>query len=86
MIIAAPGTGRILHTERTIATEAAAADEGVYFGAIDYAPQKIGEQEFWLPSHFYSHDATNTWRMFANYSNCHRYAGKLKILPMCPHL
>jgi hypothetical protein len=81
IILADPETGRILHTERTIAPEAAAADVGVYFGAIDYQPQKIGEQEFWLPSHFYSHDATNRGRMSATYSNCHRYAGELKILP-----
>jgi hypothetical protein len=81
IIIADPATGRVLHTERTIAPEAAAADLGVYFGAIDYAPQKLGEQAFWLPSRFYSHDANNTGRMFATYSNCHRYTGELKILP-----
>src|ERR1700723_2643286 len=81
IILADPETGRILHTERTIAPEAAAADLGVYFGAIDYAPQRLGEQAFWLPSRFYSHDANNTGRMFATYSNCHRYAGELKILP-----
>jgi hypothetical protein len=84
IIIADPETGRIVHTERTIAPEAAAADVGVYFGAIDYQPQKIGEQEFWLPSHFYSHDATGTGRMSATYSNCHRYLGELKILPSVP--
>ena len=84
MIIADPETGRVLHTERTIAPEAAAADVGVYFGAIDYRPQTIGEQEFWLPSHFYSHDATGTGRMSATYSNCHRYLGELKILPSVP--
>jgi hypothetical protein len=81
IVIADPETGRILHTERTIAPEAAARNTGVYFGGIDYAPQKLGEQTFWLPSRFYAHDANNTARMFATYSNCHRYAGELKILP-----
>lgn len=81
IVIADPETGRILHTERTIAPEVAARNTEVYFGGIDYAPQKLGEQTFWLPSRFYAHDAKNTGRMFATYSNCHRYTGELKILP-----
>ncbi len=81
IVIADAETGRILHTERTIAPEEAVRNAGVYFGGIDYAPQKLGEQTFWLPSRFYSHDAENTERMIATYSNCHRYVGELKILP-----
>jgi hypothetical protein len=81
IVIADAETGRILHTERTIAPEAAARNTEVYFGGIDYAPQKLGEQTFWLPSRFYAHDAENTARMFATYSGCHRYVGELKILP-----
>ena len=81
IVIADPETGRILHTERTIAPEMAIRDIDVYFGGIDYAPQKLGEQTFWLPSRFYAYDAENTGRMYATYSNCHRYAGELKILP-----
>lgn len=81
IVIADPETGRILHTERTIAPEEAARNATVYFGGIDYAPQNLGEQTFWLPSRFYAHDAENTGRMTAIYSNCHRYAGELKILP-----
>jgi len=75
IVIADSETGRILHTERTIAPEVAARNNEVYFGGIDYAPQKLGEQTFLLPSRFYSHDAKNTGRMFATYSNCHRYTG-----------
>jgi hypothetical protein len=81
VVIADPETGRIVHTERTIDPYQAATNDGVYFGAIDYAPQSLGEQTFWLPSRFTSHDADNTKRMFATYSNCHRYLGELKILP-----
>lgn len=80
-VIADPETGRILHTERTIAPEVAARNTEVYFGGIDYAPRELGEQTFWLPSRFYAHDAKNTESMFATYSNCHRYTGELKILP-----
>jgi hypothetical protein len=80
-VVADPETGRILHTERTIAPEAAVSAASVYFGGIDYAPQNLGEQTFWLPSRFYAHDAQNTGRMFATYSNCHRYTVELKVLP-----
>ena len=81
IVIADPETGRILHAERTIAPEAMAESTGVYFGEVDYAPDKLGGQTLWLPSRFYAHDAKNTSRMLALYSNCHRYIGDLKILP-----
>lgn len=81
VVIADSDTGRVLHTERTIAPELGTKDLTVYFGAVDYSPQKLGEQIFWLPSRFYAHDARNTERMVAAYSNCHRYTGELKILP-----
>lgn len=80
-VIADPETGRIVHTERTIAPEVATRDTEVYFGGIDYAPQKLGEQTFWLPSRFEAHDSKNMGRMSATYLNCHRYTGELTILP-----
>lgn len=81
IVIADPETGRIVHAERTIAPDEAVWNAEAYFGGIDYAPQKFGEQTFWLPSRFYAHDANNTGRMIATYLNCHRYTGELKILP-----
>jgi hypothetical protein len=81
IVVADPESGRILHTERTIAPEAAELAPKVYFGGIDYAPQKLGEQTFWLPSRFDAHDAENTGRMSAVYSNCHRYTVESKLLP-----
>ena len=81
IVIADAETGRILHTERTIAADVMVKDMDVYFGAIDYAPRKLGEQTFWLPSLFYAHDDKDMGRMYATYSNCHRYTGELKILP-----
>jgi hypothetical protein len=81
VVVTDPKTGRILHTERTIAPEEAEMSTEVYFGGIDYAPQQLGDQTFWLPSRFYAHDATDRHRMIATYSNCHRYTGELKILP-----
>lgn len=81
VVIADPETGRILHTERTIAPEEAERNSEAYFGGIDYAPQKLGDQVFWLPLKFYAHDAQNRASMFVTYSNYHRYTGELKVLP-----
>lgn len=80
-VIAEAETGRILHTERTISPAVAARSTEAYFGGIDYAPQKLGDETFWLPSRFYAHDAHDRARMIAAYSNYHRYAGELKVLP-----
>jgi hypothetical protein len=81
VVIADPATGRIFHSERTIAPELAVDQTEVYFGGIDYAPQELGEQTFWLPSRFYAHDPGNKERMLAVYSNCHRYTGELRVVP-----
>lgn len=81
IVIAEPETGRILYTERSIAAEEATSNSEAYFGGIDYTPQKLGGKIFWLPSRFYAYDAHNTARMFASYSNYHRYIGELKIVP-----
>jgi hypothetical protein len=84
IVIAEPETGRVLHTERTIAPEVAELHNEVYFGGIDYAPQKLGEETFWLPSRFYSNDPDNTGRVMATYSNCNRYKVELKMVPGLP--
>jgi hypothetical protein len=81
IVIAEPETGRILHVERTISEGEAEINSDAYFGGIDYAPQKLGDRIFWLPSRFYANDAHNSARMSATYSNYHRYTGELKILP-----
>lgn len=81
IVIADPATGRILHTERTIGAGEAELNEEVYFGGIDYAPHQLGSRTFWLPSRFVAHDADNTGRMTAIYTNCHRYTGELRIVP-----
>jgi hypothetical protein len=83
-VIADSETGRVLHTERTIAPEVAERGNEVYFGGIDYAPRKLGEETFWLPSRFYSYDADNTGRMVATYSNCNRYTIEVKVVPGMP--
>lgn len=74
-------TGHITHVERTISAEAAKTAKEVYFASIDYGPQKLGKDTFWLPARIYAHDLSGEMRMFAVYSNFHRYAGEMKIVP-----
>jgi hypothetical protein len=74
-------TGHITHVERTISAEATKHAKEVYYASIDYGPQKLGNETFWLPARIYAHDLSGEMRMFAVYSNFHRYAGEMKIVP-----
>jgi hypothetical protein len=80
-VVADPETGQILHSERTVTPENAKAHNEAYFAQLDYMPQKIGDQSFLLPSEFYSHDAADQGRMYATYSDCHRFGSEVRILP-----
>lgn len=80
-MVIADENGHVLHSERRISSEDAEIHDQAYFAAMDYAPQQFGDRTFWLPAKFYSQDADDQGRMYATYSNCHRYAGELRILP-----
>lgn len=75
-------TYRITHVDRTISAQAAKHSIEVYFFSTDFRPQKLGNETFWLPAKVYAHDADDEGRMYATYSNFHRYTGELKVLPM----
>ncbi len=74
-------SGHITHVERTISAESARHAKEVYFASIDYGSQKLGNDTYWLPVRIYAHDPKGEMRMFAVYSNFHRYTGEMKILP-----
>jgi hypothetical protein len=78
--VIADAEGHILHSERTIPPDTAWRFDEAYFAAIDYAPQRLGDQTFWLPTKFSSHNDVDTGTMDASYSNCHRYTGNMKVL------
>lgn len=80
-VIADAATGHILHSERTISPQASDLHHEAYFASLDYAPQQLGDRIFWLPEKFFAHSPEDDRRMYATYSNCHRYAGEMKILP-----
>lgn len=81
IVVFDPASDRILQTERIYPARPHQEITEPYFAAIDYAPQKLGDAVFWLPATFTAHDEKNERSMTATYSNYHRYAGEMKVLP-----
>jgi len=73
-------SGAVLHVTRSMSPRAARERHEIVFGTVDYAPQKLGDETFWLPVRFESHDEKNEGRMIATYSNFHRYASTAKVV------
>jgi hypothetical protein len=74
-------SGAVRHVERQISPDYAESNLEIPYVAIDFAPQKLDEETFWLPVRFEARDLTQEGRMIATYSNFHRYIGEAKILP-----
>jgi hypothetical protein len=51
--------------------------------SIDYAPAKVGEKSFWLPTTFDLHwsNPKAKWEWHSRYSDYHQYSSSVKILP-----
>lgn len=73
-------SGAIRRVERRISPLFADYNLEIPDITIDYAPQRLGEETFWLPIRFEANDLHQQGRMIANYSNCHRYAVDSKIV------
>ena len=80
-VLVEPGSGRIVHVERSISATAAKKMKEVFFASFDYGPQKIGDETMWLPMAMTAHDAKDEGRMVVAYSNYHRFAGSATLLP-----
>ncbi len=81
IVLVDAATNRITHVERTVSARASKGRNEVYFMAIDYGPQKLGDETFWLPVKLFAHDPNDEGRMAVTYSNFHRFTGQLKVLP-----
>ena len=81
MMLIDVASGAVRRVERHISPEYAQETLEIPNVAIDYAPQKLDEETFWLPVRFEASDLTVEGRMIATYSNFHRYLGVAKILP-----
>ena len=74
-------SGAVRRVERQISPVYAERNLEIPYVAIDFAPQKLEDQTFWLPVRFEADDLQLEGRMIATYSNFHRYIGETKILP-----
>lgn len=74
-------SGAVRHIERTISPDFAEENLEIPSIVIDFAPQKLDAETFWLPVRFEARDLKLEGRMIATYSNFHRYIGEAKILP-----
>jgi len=80
MMLIDTASGAVRHIERRVSPEFADKNLEIPYVAIDYAPQRLGEETFWLPTRFEAIDLHQQGRMIATYSNCHRYTVVTKIV------
>jgi hypothetical protein len=73
-------SGAVRHVERRMSPEFADSNLEIPSITIDYAPQRLGEDTFWLPTRFQAIDLHQHGGMIATYSNCHRYTVVSKIV------
>ncbi len=81
MMLIDTASGAVRHVERSLSPQFADNTLEIPSVTIDYAPQRLGEQTFWLPVRFEASDPHKEGRMIATYSNFRRYIGVAKILP-----
>jgi hypothetical protein len=81
MMLIDMASGAVRHIERRVSPQFADNNLEIPYVTIDYAPQRLGEETFWLPIRFEAIDLHQQGRMIATYSNFHRYTAVAKILP-----
>ena len=81
IVLVDTATGVVRHITRSMSADAAMKHREPDFASIDYAPQRMGDLEMWLPVRVEAHNALNDRRMTAAFSNYHRYTGEVRIMP-----
>jgi hypothetical protein len=80
MMLIDTASGAVRRVERRISPVFADKNLEIPYITIDYAPQKLGEETFWLPIRFEAVDLHQQGGMVSTYSNCHRYTVVTKIV------
>jgi hypothetical protein len=80
MMLIDTASGAVRRVERRISPQFADKNLEIPYITIDYAPQRLGEEIFWLPIRFEAIDLHQQGRMIASYSNCHRYTVTSKMV------
>ena len=81
MMLIDAASGAVRRVERRMSPEFANINLEIPYIAIDYAPQRLGEETFWLPTRFVAIDLHQQGGMIAAYSNCHRYTVASRVVP-----
>ena len=78
-----PATHQLTHLERTIPNQ---AGPNAPFASTEYAPAKIGDKTFWLPTVNVTSGISNKAKVHitVHYSDYHQYAATSTILPATP--
>lgn len=75
-------THQLVHLERTV-PDTPATRRSAPFASVDCAPTKVGDETYWLPTVVTGGSANRAIRgqFVAHYSNYHRYAASITLLP-----
>ena len=84
-----PSAGQLTHLEFTLPVAAAEPIHHPTFLSVDYAPAKVGDKTFWLPTTVIAHwvggaDRKTPFAWVSRYSDYHQYTASVTILPATP--
>jgi hypothetical protein len=80
MMLVDAASGAVRRVERRMSPQFADDNLEIPYITVDYAPQRLGEEVFWLPMRLEAIDLHQQGRMIATYSNCHRYTVTSKMV------
>jgi hypothetical protein len=80
MMLVDTASGAVRRVERRMSPQFADDNLEIPYIAVDYSPQRLGEEIFWLPIRLEAIDLHQQGRMIATYSNCHRYTVSSKMV------
>jgi hypothetical protein len=82
-----PAAHQITHLEFTLSNALNGPSENNLSPSIDYAPAKVGDKTFWLPTTVAAHFnfGKSRWEWHSRYSDYHQYTSTVKLLPETPN-
>lgn len=72
---------RIVRVERQLSAEDAKKHKEPFQYATEYGEQQFGQETLWLPVRATSHNEKDEGRLEIDYSDYHRFAGEVRIVP-----
>ena len=83
LVLVDAATHQITHLERAFPDDVAQKSHLAPFASADFAPTKVGDDTFWLPTTVIGRILNGKLKgqFVAHYSNYHRYSASMKLLP-----